>query len=182
MVLRDVTWADYQRILELRGEHSAPRLHYADGVLEIMSPSRDHGAIKSRIGQLVEVYCLEAGIDFDTLGSWTLEDKLARRGLEPDECYVFGPSQQATRPDLAIEVIWTSGSLAKLDTYRALGVREVWVWQRGVITSFVLGADGYVEQAGSAVLPGLQFAQLASFLDQPSAAAAMRAYRDALRG
>lgn len=35
-------------------------------------------------------------------------------------------SEDAERPHLAIEVVWTSGGLDKLDVYRKLGVREVW--------------------------------------------------------
>lgn len=181
MVLEGVTWADYQRIMEIRGERSVPRLAYADGSLEILSPSKDHESLKSLIGRLVDVYCLEVGIDFSTYGSWTLEDKEVRRGAEPDECYVFGPARAATRPDLAIEVVWTSGGIDKLDIYRALQVREVWFWRRGVIRPYVLRADVYVELAASDVLPGIDLAQLCRFLDLPTTSQAIRAYRDALR-
>ena len=182
VVLRDVTWADYQRLLEIRGDRSAPRLSYDDGLLEIMSPSKDHESLESLIGCLIEIYCLEAGIEFSTYGSWTLEDKAQRRGIEPDECYVFGPPRAAIRPDLAIEVVWTSGGLGKLDIYAALGVREVWFWRRGVLTPHVLRDGAYVEVPASEALPAIDLAQLASFLDRPSTSAAMRAYRDALRG
>jgi len=34
VVLYDATWADYQRLLELRGDHSAPRIAYLEGALE----------------------------------------------------------------------------------------------------------------------------------------------------
>ena len=54
VVLHNATWADYQRHLEMRGDHSAPRIAYLEGELEIMSPSRSHEAIKSLIGRLVE--------------------------------------------------------------------------------------------------------------------------------
>lgn len=55
------------------------------------------------------------------------------RGAEPDECYVFGEDPDPERPDLAIEVIWISGGMNKLEIYRALGVAEVWHWRRGRI-------------------------------------------------
>ena len=140
-----------------------------------------HESIKSLIGRLVEVYCLEAGIEFSAFGAWTLEDKELELGLEPDECYVLGPARETTRPDLAIEVVWTSGGINKLDLYRALGVAEVWFWRRGVITAWQLSDDGYVEAATSKALPGIDLAQLAGFLDRPTTSAAMRDYRDALR-
>src|SRR5690606_1601328 len=118
-----------------------------------------------------------------------LEEKTVEKALEPDECYVFGPATASmlskdgapTRPDLAIEVVWTSGGIGKLDIYRALGVREVWFWRKGVITPRVLRGDDYVDVDASEVLPGIDLALLASFLDRPTTSAAMREYRDALR-
>ena len=117
--LDGVTWADYERLLEIRGDHSAPRITYLDGTLEIMSPSASHESIKSMIGCLVEVWCLERDIEFTTYGSWTLKNRRAKRGAEPDECYVFGSVAAKKRPDLAIEVIWTSGGIDKLEVYQA---------------------------------------------------------------
>ena len=182
VVLRAATWADYQRMQEVRGDRSAPRLAFLQGVLQIMSPSRDHESLKSFIGCLVEVWCLERGVEFSTYGSWTIEDKEAERGVEPDECYVFGRVAEPTRPDLAIEVVWTSGGIDKLEVYRGLGVREVWIWRRGTLTAHVLREHGYEVCAGSEALPGIDLAQLASYLDRATTSEAMRAYRDALRG
>src|SRR5258708_637921 len=98
--LHDATWEDYQRLLAIRGDHSAPRIAFLEGEIEIMSASRNHESIKSRIGCLVEVWCLENGIEFSTYGSWTLENQPAQRGAEPDECYVFGKVAAPERPDL----------------------------------------------------------------------------------
>src|SRR3954468_8606465 len=109
VVLHGMSWSDYQRMLEVRGDASVPRLAYLEGELEIMTPSLPHESIKSVIGRLVEVWCLEKGIEFNPCGSWTLENKEQQRGIEPDECYVFGELKNATRPELAIEVVWTSG-------------------------------------------------------------------------
>jgi len=181
VVLRGATWADYQRLLEIRGDRSAPRITYLEGAIEIMSPSRSHESVKSRIGCLVEAWCLEKGIDFDTYGSWTLEDKREDRGAEPDECYVFGVVDEPERPHLAIEVIWTSGGLDKLEVYRKLGVQEVWFWRRGEILPHVLRGTRYLAAEESEVLPGIDLAQLASFLDRPSTSQAIRGYRAALQ-
>jgi Uma2 family endonuclease len=180
IVLRGMSWSDYQRMLEARGDASAPRLAYLEGAIEIMSPSRSHEAIKSRIGCLVEVWCLENAIDFSPYGSWTLEKKEAGRALEPDECYVFGSVAEPERPDLAIEVVWTAGGVRKLDIYVKLGIREVWFWRRGSITIHHLVGDSYQESASSHVLPGIDLVELASYLERPSASQAMREYRAAL--
>lgn len=179
--LHGATWADYQRLLELRGDHSAPRIAYLEGELEIMSPSRRHESIKSLIGCLVEVYCLEHDVEFSPYGSWTLEDKSADRGAEPDECYVFGTVSQPERPDLAIEVVWTSGGIDKLEIYRRLGVREVWFWRQERMSVHALRGDRYETIAASEVLPGIDLELLCRFIDRPTASQAIREFRAALR-
>lgn len=180
IVLRGATWVDYQRLLEMRGDRSAPRISFLEGALEVTSPSRPHESLKSLIGRLVEAWCLERGIELSTYGSWTLEDKAVERGVEPDECYVFGAVAEPTRPDLAIEVVWTSGGLNKLEIYRKLGVREVWCWRRGQLTVHVLRGDAYAEVAASEVLPGIDLGLLAAHLDRPTTSQAIREYRAAL--
>ncbi len=181
VLLRDAAWSDYQRVLELRGDRPVPRLAYLEGVLQLLRPSREHEAVKSLIGQLVDVWCLENGVEFSAFGSWTLESKEADRGVEPDECYVFGAVSTAERPDLAIEVIWTSGGLDKREIYRKLGVREVWFWRRGRLTVHALQGEAYEEIAGSEVLQGIDLDELLTFLDRPTASQAIREYRAALQ-
>jgi Uma2 family endonuclease len=181
VVLRNATWADYQRQLEMRGDHSAPRIAYLEGALEIMSPSLSHEALKSLIGCLVEAWCLEKGIEFKTCGSWTLEKKEVHRGVEPDECYVFGTKPEPERPDLAIEVVWTSGGIDKLEIYRELNVREVWFWRRGRITVHALRGETYEQIPGSEVLSGIDLDDLTRFLDRPTTSQAIRDYRSSLQ-
>src|SRR5262249_52057957 len=89
---------------------------YLEGNLELMNPFRSHETLKSRIGRLIEVYCEAEGIEFDTVGSWTLIDKDLEGGVEPDECYIFGELDR-DRPHLAIEVVWTpAGSTSSKST------------------------------------------------------------------
>lgn len=176
-----VSWDDYERLLVMRGDHSAPRIAYLEGEVEIMSPSQTHESIKSVIGRLVETYCLERDIVFSTYGSWTLKDKARNRGAEPDECYVFG-TEAAERPHLAIEVVWTHGRIDKLEIYRQLGVAEVWYWRQGVIQPYCLRGERYEPVNESQVLPGLDLALLMRFIDEPTTSQAIRGYRDALRG
>jgi Uma2 family endonuclease len=177
VVLVRAAWSDYRRLLKQRGDSSRPRLTFTDGLLEIMSPSFDHETIKSLIGHLVETYCVDRDIEFTAVGSWTLEDKRLEKGVEPDECYIFGPRKLVKVPDLAIEVVWTAGGIDKLPLYRALGVREVWIWRRGKITPRVLRRDGYKTARRSAVLPGIDLAELTACIDEPSTSAAIKRFR-----
>ena len=181
--LSGVTWQDYERLLEIRGESSKPRYTYLEGELEIMSPSRTHEWIKSIIGRLVEAWCLEKGIEFSAYGSWTLTDEEAERGAEPDECYIFGDDpENVTRPHLAIEVVWTHGGIDKLEVYRMLGVREIWYWSRGRIQPHELVDEQYQAIDASKVLTGIDLRQLERFIDSPSTSHAIREYRKALTG
>jgi Uma2 family endonuclease len=175
-----VGWDDYERLLVMRGDHSAPRINYLEGLVEIMSPSQTHEGIKSKIGRLVEVYCLERDIPFSTYGSWTLKERPERRGAEPDECYIFGTAE-ADRPHLVIEVYWTHGRIDKLDIYRKLGVAEVWYWRQGRIQPYCLRGERYQAVTGSEVLPGLDLALLTGFIERPTTSEAMQGFRRALR-
>src|SRR5687768_5589262 len=79
-----VPWSHYEILLAVRGEAPVPRMAYLEGELELMSPSREHEIIKSRIGQLVELYGELRGIDLWPVGSWTVRNARVERGLEPD--------------------------------------------------------------------------------------------------
>ena len=73
--LHGVSWADYLRLLAIRGERSAPRMTYLEGTLALMRPSRTHDEIKPDIGCLVEAWCLARGVEFTPYGWWTLKSK-----------------------------------------------------------------------------------------------------------
>ena len=158
ILLRGLSWAGFQALIALRGERRRPRMAYLDGVVELMGPSRSHESITARIGRLVEAFCSERGIPWSPYGSWHLDDESEEAGAEPDECYIFGRDQSANRPALAIEVVWTSGGLNKLEVYRRLGVGEVWFWKHDLISVHVLSANGYEARDRSACLPDIDLA------------------------
>lgn len=58
---------------------------------------------------------------------------------------------------------------------------ELWFWRRGRITVYVLRGEAYEERTSSEVLRGLDLAELAGFLDRPTASRAIREYRAALQ-
>jgi len=180
VVLRGLSWSDYQRMLEVRGDESVPRFAYLEGALEIMTPSPSRVALISRIGHLLAAWCLEKRVDFSAFGTWTLEDKATLRGIEPDECYVFGSDARAMRPHLALDVVWTSGGIRKLDIYQKLGVSEVWSWRKGRLFAHVLSGERYFDAAASSVLPGIDLVELCSYLDRATTGEASREYRAAL--
>ncbi len=178
IILHGISWRDYCVLRDLLDDGPV-RMTYLEGALEIMSPSRLHRAVKTRIAQLLELFALERDVRIQGYGSMTLRHEPKERGLEPDECYVVGPPQTEGFPDLAIEVSVTSGGIDKLEVYRGFGVREVWIWIDGRIGVYGLTDAGYVERDSSDVLPGIDLHALARFAaeaDQHESAKAYRAY------
>jgi Uma2 family endonuclease len=182
VVLRGMAWKDYEVLLAIRGDRAGVRLYYLDGEIELMSSTRDHQGNKKMLARLLEMWAVEASVDLNSFGSWTLKDERKEVGAEPDECYIVGPAAKKDIPDLAIEVEWSQADIAKREIYRRLGVRELWTLQRdGRLVVRVLARGGYVEHQRSKVLPKLDVVWLAGFLAKESQSGAVRALRDATR-
>ena len=180
-----VDWKGYEQLLAMRGESSVPRITYLEGLAELMSPSRYHETDKTRFARLLEAWSDIAGVPLEGYGSWTLKAKAKRRGAEADECYTVRrvAKSDRDRPDIAIEVIWTSGGIDKLEVYRKLGVREVWFYERGTLRFFALrreADDVYREIPRSELLPELPVDALLACMKEPDQTSAVRALRAAL--
>jgi Uma2 family endonuclease len=180
VILHGVTWEQYEAVLAMRGDGAGIRVAFLQGELELMSPSRDHETIKTLIARLVEAYAEERGLRLDGLGSMTIRSRPKERGVEPDECYeIDGPKPF---PDFAIEVVWTSGGLDKLEIYRAFGVREVWIWRDEQIEVHCLRGDAYERIARSEILPDLDLPAIAVLATRRDQTGAVREFRRGLHG
>jgi Uma2 family endonuclease len=177
-VLSSVDWRTYCVMRELL-DSPGLRLTYLDGALELMSPSPRHEAIKKMIARLAEAFALVRDVPLFAYGSTTFKREAKEIGIEPDECYVVG-QELRDRPDIAVEVVLTSGGLPKLSAYERLGVPEVWFWLDDGFRLFRLGASGYEASTSSALLPGLDFELLSRFVRRADQPDAVREYRDTL--
>ena len=180
--LRNVTFREYEALLAMRGDSSVPRITYLRGVLELMSPSRFREKDKKTLARLLEAWAEERGVALEGYGSWTLKSSREDRGAEPDECYTLGrlPESDDDRPDIAIEVIWTSGGIDKLEVYRKLAVREVWIYERGTLRFFLLRGDTYEPAARSELLPDADPDLFVRCMQAPTQVAAVQQLRAAL--
>jgi Uma2 family endonuclease len=161
--LDNVSWAQYETLLlTLGNDFPALRLSFLEGTLEIMTTSALHEEIKVVIRLLLEAFFFEYQIRFHGIGSATLRAAAKARGLEPDECYCLGQKQDI--PDLAIEVVVSSGLVDKLEIYRGLGVAEVWEWENGQFTLHHLRSGGYETIRQSELLPDCDLDLLASYV------------------
>jgi hypothetical protein len=174
-------WRGFTAFLEARGDDAATRVSYLDGALELMSPSLSHELIKKNLARLLEWWATEFDVELNGYGSATLKRASRRAGLEPDECYFVGARGGRSTPDLAVEVVWTRGLVDKLEIYRRLGVKEVWVYEQGVLASWSLRSGAYVKGKKSKLLPSLDLALLARFAGAEEQHAAVKAFKAALR-
>ncbi|MBG1265181.1 Uma2 family endonuclease [Nostoc sp. WHI] len=175
-ILQGIHWDTYQNLVRDLESQPGTRLTYDDGTLEIMMPLPPHERYKRLLGRFVEATTEELGIEICSLGSttWTRED--LRKGLEPDECYYI-QNELAVRgkdainltidppPDLAIEVDSTTSSMNRMGIYAALGVPEVWRFDREILTICSLVNDDYQPREVSLVLPMFDAAVLMKFLE-----------------
>lgn len=179
VVVYGVPWQAYVAIREAHDRPSL-RLSYLSGALEFMSPSDLHESLKTRIARLVEVFALERDVPLYGYGSTTFRKQVKDAGLEPDECYVIG-RELDDFPDLAIEVVVSSGGLSKLEIYARLGVREVWFWTQDGFALYALAGSAYEKIASSRLIPALDFVLLARYVTRTDQPQAIREYREAVR-
>lgn len=157
-LLSNLTWETLEKLDADLAETGA-RLTYLDGCLEIIAPLSDaHEEPKKTLGQLLEIYMRVKNIRFYARGSTTIGTKELGARKEPDESYCLGTRKPV--PDLAIEVIVTSGGIDTLEIYRRVGVSEVWFWQDGVISVYCLRSTGYDLVSKSELLPELDLRSL----------------------
>jgi Uma2 family endonuclease len=184
VVIHGVRWEQYVALDDALEDQAGVRMTYLDGALEIMTLSRRHEHVKTLIARLVEAYAEERGISLNGFGSETFRKKMKESALEPDECYCIGPEKEF--PDLAIEVVVSSGGVDKLEVYRRLGVSEVWFWVEGAIQVYRLSAGAaasYARRERSRHLPGLDVGALAAIVaatDRSHQTEAVRRFRRSL--
>lgn len=179
LIINDISWQMYESLLADLGDNSYLRIAYLEGVLEIMSPSRRHEFIKTNIGRLVEVYLEETRTRFYGLGSTTFRQETVARGIEPDECYCLNCEKPI--PDIAIEVVITSGGINSLEVYRGLQVPEVWFWENNSFSLYCLDNENYQTAVRSRFLPLLDLSLLANYVSFPEPMDAVIEFRQKIR-
>lgn len=131
------------------------RLAYFDGTIEILMPGQLHETFSRIIGWLLTYFLAAHQIPFTPTGSVT-QERDGEASAQADESYCIGSIKPI--PDLAIEVVFSSGGLSKLARYQVLGVPEVWFWEDGTLLLYHLrdneGQISY-EQIDRSELPGL---------------------------
>jgi Uma2 family endonuclease len=133
-------WAHFKLIQQGCEQNPGTQLFYFDGTIEILMPGRSHELFSHMIGSLLTCFLAYQGILFFPFGTAN-QEKPGIAASQADQSYCLGSIKPI--PDLAIEVVFTSGGLSKLQSYRAIGVPEVWFWEDGTLRLYHLRGEGY---------------------------------------
>jgi Uma2 family endonuclease len=162
IILDDISWSEFESILEDLGESRRSRIAYYQGVLEISMPLPEHERPKVLISHLLAILLEELGLEWESLGSTTFKRQRMQAGIEPDDCFyiqnyrsMIGKKRLDLEvdpvPDLAIEIDVTSQT--KVSAYEALGVEEIWRLKDNKLEINLLQNGKYISSDTSQILP-----------------------------
>ena len=159
----------FENILEELGENRSARIAYDQGTLEIMTPLPEHEFNKEIISDLIKALLEELEINFLSLGSTTFKNIKMYQGIEPDNCfYIANESKIRGKkrldltidppPDLALEIDLTSRTHQHI--YAALGITELWRFEKGNLLIYLLQDGQYIEAEQSLNFPNLRIKEV----------------------
>jgi Uma2 family endonuclease len=190
LILENISWQEFEEILDDLGEHRHSHIAYYRGVLEFRMPLPGHERAKVLIGDLLKIILDELGLEWESLGSTTFKNQAMQAGIEPDDCFYIQNYQTMIGkqrldltidpvPDLAIEVDFTS--VTQVSAYQALGVSEIWCYKKGKLEISVLENEQYVNALTSKVFPDLPVLEGISLFLEKSGELPMSALRREFR-
>ena len=152
-----MSWADYQQLAASRGDHSTPRLKYADGYLTLKMPTFEHSQLDAIVADLLVAILNQQRRDYVRTTPVTLQIP-EQAGIEPDHCFwlndwaaVSGKSRidlvTDPPPDIAVEV--DVANFTKIADYERFKVPEVWLIRGDVLAIFGLTSGKYTQSESS---------------------------------
>ncbi|MEH2117292.1 Uma2 family endonuclease [Nostoc sp.] len=165
--IQDISWEEFESILQELGEKRSLRVAYSKSTLEIMVPLPEHEKSKDLISDIVKILLKIAGKSYEPFGSTTFKrENIA--GVEPDACFYIQNYQRMIGrcklepndppPDLAIETDVTSKTT--LDAYVAIAVPELWIYDSKKLRIYLLRDGHYIEYAHSPNFQNIPLTQI----------------------
>lgn len=196
VLLRDVSWEEFEAILEELGDRRSTRVAYCDGMLEIRTPLPEHEYFKQAISIAIEDMAETLELDYESYGSTTWRRQAKQAGLEADNCFYFQNEAivrgrldinlaQDPPPELALEIDVTSKSLERFPIYARLSIPELWCYDTGVLKIYHLQNGQYVEAEQSMIFSELNIQALPQLIEENRSAgrlALRRSVREWVRG
>ncbi len=163
----NVSWQEFESILQELGENRSARIAYSDQIIEIIVPLPEHEIPKEVISDLVKIILRKKGIRYESFGSTTFK-KEGVAGIEPDACFYIQNYQSmigvrrlqsdSLPPDLAIEIDVTSKTV--ISAYASIRVKELWIFESSKLTIYLLQEGKYIESSNSHNFPKLAITEI----------------------
>ncbi len=167
VILHNISWETYEKILAEHDEVSNPHFAFCDGELEIMVLGYPHETFKTKLSELTTEIARILEIDYETAGSTTFRREKKQKGFEGDASYYFKNADIVRSkkvidlnvdppPELIIEIDITHGSLPKFPIFSALGIEEIWRFDGEDVMFYRLENENYKQVAESVCLSGVK--------------------------
>ena len=162
VTIPNVSWFEFESILQDMGKKRVSRLAYSQNTLEIMVPLPEHEKPKDLISDIVKILLKRSGRKYEPFGSTTFKRENVA-GIEPDACfYIQNYEQMIGRrrlekgdppPDLAIKI--DVASKTTLNAYLAIAVPELWIYSQGKLHIYLLQSGKYALSGFSPIFPDI---------------------------
>lgn len=175
VILDDVSWETYERLLAENESTRSKRFTYDNGTLQIMVISRRHERPNHLLELIVEIVAEAWDLSIDGSGAMTIKRADLLKGFEPDSCFYIRNVEAVEGkieldftvdppPDLVIEVDITHDSVNKFPLVAALGVPEVWRYDGSRVSIHLLRNARYELADRSEMLSPLSASVLTAFV------------------
>jgi len=193
--LEDISWEEYEQLLDQLAEWRGMRVSYDRGRVEIMSPSFQHEKFIAFISGVGRILAEEMDLTVEAAGATTYKQESLLKGSEGDESFyvqnataIIGKGQIDLDidppPDVVVEVDITNESLSKFPIYAAFLVPEIWRYDGKQARIYHLINQTYVERDASLSFPLLTAQAMTEFLERTKTqgqTAALAAFRQWVR-
>lgn len=175
--LEDISWDEYEQLLDELAEWPGVRVSYDHGRVEIMSPTTEHEEYKDLMLRIAHILAEELGVALEPRGSSTFKRRRLLKGAEPDASFYVANAAAIVGkrridltidppPDVIVEIDITSESLSKFPIYAALGVPEIWRYNGKQAWIYHLAGENYVDASDSRSFQGLTAQAITDFIEQ----------------
>ena len=177
LTLRNVSWEEYEALLESLVDASGFRVSYADGTLQIVTLSTEHESYcrldreargpferpASHSSPLLRLFDDEKEGAQQGRGARCLLLRAVRPGHRKQNPHRF--RIRSPPPDVVVEIDVAHDSVAKFRSYADLGVPELWRYDGEAFFIYRLDRDKYLAVESSLALPQLTASVLTRFLN-----------------
>jgi hypothetical protein len=161
----------FDQIEAVRGEDPRLRLTWHRGALELCRLGHPHRQIEETLCRMLQEWVAQRSLPLGRIRRRSWADAGGAFCLSPGICFGEGEEVQ-----LVIDVITEKPEIERGPLWRALPLRELWIWYQDELQVHRRGPAGWSIEQRSELLPGLDLELLGGLAAEPEPAEALRAF------